>query len=92
MPTEFTPASPAGPRRCYAIFVEARDAEGFIPQLVTEHVGYQSLAGNGEFQRPWHWGQTYPAAKEICDQANLEDFGVDPGTAALIVLRTCIPA
>jgi hypothetical protein len=73
------------------IFVECRDEEGYIPQLVTDRVGYQSLGGRGGTQQAWHWGRTYDEAKAVCASQNLKDFGLDPAETAMIVLRTCVP-
>lgn len=74
------------PRRCWMISARMRTERGFIPSLVIEHQpGYTPSVGIGDFAEPWYWGTDWDKACAVCDQANLDDFGLEPDDAAAIV-------
>lgn len=37
---------------------------------------------------PWFWGHDYETAKRIAEEENQKRFGISPGDAAMLVLRS----
>ena len=72
----------AQPRHCFYIPPDQRDANGYIPSVVTEGIrGHRPLTGNGEAsQQPW--GATYAEAAHICDPTTVGTFNLTPADAA----------
>lgn len=59
------------PRMCFIVLIDQRDEHGFIPSVVYENEsGHHPLVGKGDLARPWYWGQTYEAAKDVCANQN----------------------
>jgi hypothetical protein len=81
------PDTETKPRTCYYIPPEQRDERGFIPSLVTEgEPAHVPFMGNGRCAEPWHWGQTYPQARDLAAELNLKDFGLDQEQVAAIMI------
>ncbi|WP_394621242.1 hypothetical protein JNUCC0626_19755 [Lentzea sp. JNUCC 0626] len=62
--------------RFWVIFEQHRtEVDGFVPALIT--VGNPDpQMGAGDSARPRVWGRTWAEAQKMCDQANVEDYGL----------------
>lgn len=73
---------------CFWVDETCQTPNGFVPAVVTEdEPGFAPLIGNGEFARPWYWGDTIDRARELVEHANAE-IGVSPERADEILLSS----